>query len=247
TGQTTDPRFVGELIRLIREKTSMNVDISVVESDASAMICKYAFKMLGYEKIAEKCKVKLVNLSKEEAIPADITVRGKTFRFMVPKIIREADVKINVSKIKYTIRGIELTCCLKNIYGCNPYPKKFKYHEMLTETIVALNKLMKFDLCIVDGNIVSGIHPRKLGLVMASQDAVALDSVAAEIAGLNPKKIEYLRLAEKEGLGKTSFIPRGEPIEYFKARYPKKDFKKKLMSKAYVFLVLTGLNKKLGI
>ncbi|MBS7646622.1 DUF362 domain-containing protein [Candidatus Bathyarchaeota archaeon] len=247
TGQTTDPKLVAELIRLIREETSKDVNISIVESDASAMICKYAFRMLGYEKLAENCNVKLVNLSEEEASPADVTIGGKTFRFMVPKIIRKADVKINVPKIKYTLRGIELTCALKNIYGCNPYPKKFKYHEMLAETIVALNKLMKFDLHIVDGNIVSGIHPRKLGLVMASQDPVSLDTAAAEIAGLKPKKIEYLQLAEKEGLGRALYIPKGTPIKYFKSRYPKKDFKKKLMDKAYAFLIFTGLNKKLGI
>jgi len=247
TGQTTDPRFVAELIRLIREQTSKDMDISIVESDASAMICKYAFRMLGYEKLAEKYRIKLVNLSEEEASPADVVVRGKTFRFMVPKIIHEADVKINVPKIKYAMKGIELTCALKNIYGCNPFPKKFKYHGMLAETIVALNKIMKFDLCIVDGNIVSGIHPRKLGLVMVSQDPVALDTAAAEIAGLNPKRIEYLQLAEREGLGKASYIPKGTLMKYFKSRYPKKDFKKKLMDKAYAFLIFTGLNKKLGI
>lgn len=247
TGQTTDPRLIAELIRLIREKVSEDVNIFIVESDASAMICKYTFKMLGYEKLAEKYNVKLVNLSNDESSPADVTVKGKTFRLMVPKIIREADVRINVPKIKYTTEGIDLTCALKNIFGCNPDPKKFKHHRMLSETIVALNKLMKFDLCIVDGNIVSGAHPRKIELIMASQDPVALDTAAAEIAGLKPKKIEYLQLAEKEGLGKALYISRGEPIEYFKTKYPRKDFKKKLMGKAYTFLALTGLNKKLGI
>lgn len=247
TGQTTDPRFIAKLIELIREKVSPNVNISIVESDASAMICKYAFRMLGYEKLAEKYNVKLVNLSRESCNPVQVTVGEKVFRFMLPKIILEADLKINVPKIKYTMRGIELTCALKNIYGCNPYPKKFKYHGILAETIVALNKIMRFDLCIIDGYIVSGIHPRKLGLVMAGQDPVAIDAAAAEIAGLNPKKIKYLRLAEKEGIGRISYIPRGVPINYFKSRYPRKDFKKKLMGKAYAVLLLTGLGEKLGL
>ena len=247
TGQTTNPRFIAELIELINENLSKHVNISIVESDASAMICKYAFRMLGYEKLAEKYNVKLVNLSKESCNPVQVTVGEKVFRFMVPKIILEADLKINVPKIKYTMRGIELTCALKNIYGCNPYPKKFKYHGILVETIVALNKIMRFDLCIIDGYIVSGIHPRKLGLVMAGQDPVAIDAAAAEIAGLNPKKIKYLRLAEKEGIGRISYIPRGVPINYFKSRYPRKDFKKKLMGKAYAVLLLTGLGKKLGL
>ncbi len=247
TGQTTDPRFIARLIELIREKVSPNVNISIVESDASAMICKYAFRMLGYEKLAEKYNVKLVNLSKEPCSSVQVTVGEKVFHFMVPKIIQEADLKISVPKIKYTMRGIELTCALKNIYGCNPYPKKFKYHGILAETIVALNKIMRFDLCIIDGYIVSGIRPRKLCLVMAGQDPVAIDAAAAEIAGLNPKKIKYLRLAEKEGLGKISYMPRGVSIDYFKSRYPRKDFKKKLMGKAYAALLLTGLGKKLGL
>jgi uncharacterized protein (DUF362 family) len=45
TGQTTDPRFVAALINLIRDEISSSVEISIVESDASAMKCKYAFRM----------------------------------------------------------------------------------------------------------------------------------------------------------------------------------------------------------
>jgi uncharacterized protein (DUF362 family) len=248
TGQTTDPKFVAALINLIRNKTSSNTDISIVESDASAMKCKYAFKMLGYEKLAKNYDVNLVNLSSEDLYErVNVTVGKYTFRISIPKTIQDADLKINVPKIKYTIREIELTCALKNIYGCNPYPKKFKYHPMLAETIVALNKVMRFDLCIVDGNIVSGIQPRRLGLVMASIDPVAIDAAAAEIAELNPKKIRYLQLAEKEGIGNISYIPKGVPINYFKSRYPRKDFKKKLMGKAYAALLLTGLGEKLGL
>jgi uncharacterized protein (DUF362 family) len=247
TGQTTDPKFIAALINLIRNKTSSTTNISILESDASAMKCKYAFKMLGYERLARNYNVKLVNLSEDSCSPVYVTINQIKFRFLVPKTIQDADLKMNVPKIKYTMRGIELTCALKNIYGCNPYPKKFRYHQMLAETIVALNKIMRFDLHIVDGNIVSGIQPRKLGLVMASRNPVAIDAATAEIAGLNPRRIKYLQLAEKEGIGKISYIPRGVPINYFKTRYPRKDFKKKLMGKAYAALLLTRLGEKLGI
>ena len=98
TGQTTDPRFIATLIELINENLSKHVNISIVESDASAMICKYAFRMLGYEKLAEKYNVKLVNLSKESCNPVQVTVGEKVFHFMVPKVIQEADLKINVPK-----------------------------------------------------------------------------------------------------------------------------------------------------
>jgi len=58
TGQTTDPKFVAAIIQILRKKISPEVDISIVESDASAMKCKYAFKFLGYEKIAERARAR---------------------------------------------------------------------------------------------------------------------------------------------------------------------------------------------
>ena len=247
TGQTTDPRFTAGLIQLIREKTANDVDISIVESDASAMRCNYAFRMLGYEKLAKDHNVRLVNLSAHSYDKTRVMAGGQSFEIMVPHIIQKADLKINVPKIKYTMEKIELTCALKNIFGCNPYPKKFKYHPRLGEAIIAMNKAMKFDLHIIDGNIVSGIQPRRLGLVMASKDPVAIDFAAAKIAGMNPNRIKYLQLASKEGLGNKSFIPRGIPINYFKERYPKKNINKKLMAKAYSLATRAGLTKMIGV
>lgn len=247
TGQTTDPRFVAALIDVLREQISPDVNISIVESDASAMKCKYAFKMLGYERLANNYNVNLINLSEDPYETVHVTAGKYSFKIMVPKTIQEADLKINVPKIKYTMEPIKLTCALKNIFGCNPYPKKFKYHSKLGEAIVAINKVMKFNLYIIDGIIVSGIQPRRLGLVMASTDPVAIDTAAAKIAGLNPKTIKYLQLAKKEGLGNTAFIPKGGSLERFKSQYPRKSLQTKLMSKAYSIVVRTGLSKKLGL
>jgi len=247
TGQTTDPRFVGALIDVIRSKTSANVEISIVESDASAMKCKHAFKMLGYEKLAQDYNVKLVNLSEDKNDIVQVMVGGNPFRLKVPQTIQNADLKINVPKIKYTLEEIKITCALKNIFGCNPYRKKFHLHPKLGEMIVALNKAMRFDLCIIDGNIVSGIAPRRLGLVMASKDPVAIDVAAAKIAGLNPRTIRYLQLARKEGLGNTSLITKGVPLEYFKERYPRKDFKKRLMAQAFDVAIRLKLSRRLGL
>jgi len=247
TGQTTDPKFVAALIDLIRERISTDTNISIVESDASAMTCKYAFKMLGYEKLAQDYNVKLINLSEDKNGIIEVMAGGEAFRLKVPQTIQNADLKINIPKIKYTMENIKITCALKNIFGCNPYPKKFRYHPKLEQAIVAINKAMKFDLCLIDGIIVSGIQPRKLGLVMASKDPVAIDVAAAEVAGVNPRTIRYIQLASREGLGNTEFIPKGEPLDYFKDRYPKKNLKGKMMSKVYSLAVNTGLGKRLGL
>ena len=56
TGQVTDPNFVSAIIDVLRERFSSDIEISDVESDASAMRCKYAFRMLGYDKRAKEKK-----------------------------------------------------------------------------------------------------------------------------------------------------------------------------------------------
>lgn len=247
TGQTTDPRFVAALIDVLREKASPDVDISIVESDASAMKCKYAFKFLGYERLSQEYKVRLVNLSEEKCEPFEVTAGGHSFHVMVPCIIQNADLRINVTKIKYAMEKIKITCALKNIFGCNPYPKKFKYHSKLNEAIVAINKAMNFDLCLIDSNIAYGSQVRRMGLLMASQNSVAIDTAAAIIAGVNPNTMGYIKLAHKEGLGDMHFVPTGLPIDYFKARYPRKDARKKLMSKAFNIVTMLKLGRRLGL
>ena len=94
TGYTTDPKFVASLIDVLREQISPKVQIYIVESDASAMKCKYAFKMLGYENLARAYNVSLVNLSREKSVKVATRVGDLSFSFMVPEIISKADLKI---------------------------------------------------------------------------------------------------------------------------------------------------------
>jgi len=112
---------------------------------------------------------------------------------------------------------------------------------------VAINEAIKFDICLVDGNVVTGSGVKGLGLVMASEDPVAIDSAAARIAGINPYSIRYLKLASKAGLGNINFGARGMPIRYFKERYPRRTAKSKLMSKAFELVSILNLGGKLGL
>jgi uncharacterized protein (DUF362 family) len=247
TGYTTDPNFVASVAAILRRNISKDVKIDVVEADASAMKCKYAFKMLGYEKMAQRHNLNLVNLSEDECRKANVTVNDHNFKFMMPSTIEKADLLINVTKMKYTMRSVKITCAMKNIFGCNPYPQKYRYHEILHEVIVALNKLMKFDLNLIDGNIVQGEGARRLGLVMASDDIVAMDAACAKIMGIPYRKIKYLRIAEKENVGTPNFIAKGTPIEYFAARFPRHSYFTIVKDQVFYYLAKFGLTSKLGI
>jgi uncharacterized protein (DUF362 family) len=247
TGQTTTPRFVAELIDLLRQQISLAVDIAIVESDASAMRCKYAFRMLGYEKLAKEKNVRLINLTEEPSASTDVACNGNVYNFQIPKIITETDLKINIAHIKYMVDPVKLTCAMKNVFGCNPTPKKFRYHSDLGNVIVALNKAMPFDLCLIDNNIAAGVQPRRMGLVMASEDPVAIDVAAARIAWLNPNKIPYFRLAEQEGVGNRTFVAKGEPLETFRALYPKVTLNMKVRARLKKTLIKVGLGRRLGL
>lgn len=242
TGHTTNPNFVAALIELLRDKISPDVKISIVESDASAMKCKYSFPFLGYNKIAKHYNVELKNLSRDNGKKLDVSIGGESFTFIMPQTIAEAELKINIPKIKY-MTATKITCALKNIFGCNPDPLKYKYHTKLDETIIALNKIMNFDLCLLDGIMVAGSHTRKLDLIMASQDPVAFDSAAAKIAGVKPMSVEHIMLAYKEGLGNIHYISRGANPELFAEKYPKRKMKDNVLSFAYKLATKSGLLK----
>ncbi|MGB9914291.1 MAG: DUF362 domain-containing protein [Candidatus Bathyarchaeales archaeon] len=244
TGQTTDPLFVAALIALLREEICRDLEIHIVESDASAMKCKHAFRYLGYEKLAKEYDVNLVNLSEVEAEKVRIKVKSEFFEFLVPKVIRDADLRVNVPKMKY-MNSTKISAALKNIFGCNPYRRKFEYHSNCSEVIVALNKVMPFNLHILDGLTVCGSKALRLGLVMASQDPVAIDAAVANIMSFNSKSVYHLNLAEKEGLGKTNFVVKGVNLDYFKKRFPKKRLSEKVILLGYRVACKLGLDKRL--
>lgn len=246
TGQTTDPAFIGALVDVLREVIDSDARISIVESDASAMKCKYVFRFLGFDTLARRYNVDLINLSEEEYEDVKVKAGNYSFHLTIPRIIQNADLRINVPKLKYSNKELGISCAMKNLYGCTSYPKKYKLHPRLGEAIVAINKTIPFGLCLLDGNIVLGARTSRLGLVMASQDPVAFDAASARIAGLNPNKIEYLRLAKKDGLGTSAFGERGVPLDYFRGGYPKKNISLKLKNEALRLLIRAGLRARLG-
>jgi uncharacterized protein (DUF362 family) len=219
TGETTDPRLVSAVIDYIRMKIGNDVKITVAEADASAMKTRYAFRILGYDKLCEKKNVQLVNLSEGEIIQKQVKVNGRELKLPVNDILLKADLIINVPKLK-SHNFVGITCALKNIFGAISKPRKYSYHEIISDVIVGVNKIVKSDLVIVDGLIVHGSGTKKLGAILASNDPLANDLKAAEIMGFNPKKVPYLTLAIKEKIGQVN------KIELIESNIRLKDLKK---------------------
>jgi len=226
TGETTDPRVISAVIDYIRQKVNDNAHIIIAEADASAMRTKYAFKMLGYEKLGQIKSVMLTNLSEGNIANKEVVVRNKKFTLAVNRVLLDSDLIINVPKLKHH-RVTGITCALKNMFGAIATPRKYVYHDELSDVIVGINKLVKSNIVIVDGIIALGRYPQKMGVLMGSNNALAADFVAAKILGYNPKRITYLSLAEKEGIGdfnNINLIEDNVRLKEIKNSFPKQNY-----------------------
>lgn len=205
TGETTDPRVVSAVIDYVRMKVGKSVNISIAEADASAMKTKYAFKVLQYDKLSQTKNVNLVNLSEGNITDTKVKVLEKEFALPINNLFSQADLVINVPKLKtHNLMGV--TCALKNMFGAISKPRKYSYHSILPYAIVGANKLVRSHIVVVDGVVSYGAYPKKLGVVIAGDNPLATDFIAAEIMGFNPRRIQYLKMAEREQIGQTRNI-----------------------------------------
>ena len=223
TGTTVDPFIIKCLVDWLLQNYDIKT-ITIGEADATELNVDVAFKVLGWENTFNQYpNVRLLNLTKDEKV--SIELNGLYFKNLkMSKSYMESDILISVGKLKtHTMTGI--TCILKNQYGVNPVKYKAQYHLNLDDVICDLNMVRLPDLCLVDGIVamegagpVSGI-PNPLGLLIAGNDAVAVDHACAKIMEFNPNKISHITLAVKQRLGSTDYEVFGERIEDVRVKF----------------------------
>jgi uncharacterized protein (DUF362 family)/NAD-dependent dihydropyrimidine dehydrogenase PreA subunit len=130
----------------------------------------------------------------------------------ISRAVLEADVIISLPKFK--THGLTvITCAIKNSFGFLPGAQKAKLHKAaggpgpFHDVIVDCFRLRVPDLIIVDavigmeGNGPASPDLRDINLILASDNAVALDAVIAQMMGLAPERLRFLRRAKELGLG----------------------------------------------
>ncbi len=128
------------------------------------------------------------------------------------RIVLEADIIISLPKFK--THGLTvITGALKNSYGFLPGAQKAKLHqaagspERFHEVVVEVFRLRVPDFFLVDavvgmeGNGPASPDLREVGLILASDNAVALDAVMATMMGCEPGLLRFLQKAREMGLG----------------------------------------------
>jgi len=130
----------------------------------------------------------------------------------VSSAVLEADIVISVPKFK--THGLTvLSGAIKNSYGILPGALKGLLHKRagnpvaFQHMVLDVFKLRVPDLFIMDaivgmqGNGPASRDLRYIGLIMASDNAIAMDAVMAKMVGLAPSSLPVLVLAAEQGLG----------------------------------------------
>lgn len=199
------------VLRAVVEKVETMGPASIVVGDNPGVFSyganEESFRMAGLMDTAKGYYQNIGNESLQVAFNPDFLPTVS-----VSKIVLETDVIISLPKFK--THGLTvMTGAIKNSYGVLPGAQKAKLHKAagsphrFHEMLVDVFRLRPPELFIMDavigmeGNGPASRDLREIGLILASDNAVAMDAVVATMMGCDPGRLRFLQKAEEAGLG----------------------------------------------
>jgi uncharacterized protein (DUF362 family) len=207
----TDPRLIEALVAHLAGLGAR--EIVLAEGTSHNRDAEDLFRRAGYEALARRQGVRLVDLNYDDLTPVKcVNPRATLLReIALPRTIGEADILISVPKLKtHKLAGITLS--LKNMFGILPgmvygWPKNTLHWNGIPLSICEINGTVKTHYTVVDGVVgMEGHGPimgtaRKAGVLVMGDNALAVDGTAARVMGVDPTRVDYLAMAQKLRLG----------------------------------------------
>jgi len=222
----TDPRLIEALVLHIGELGAR--EIVLAEGTSHNRDSEDLFRRAGYEALAKRRGIRLVDLNYDDVTPVRCVNPKATLlrEIAVPRTIGTSEVLISVPKMKtHKLAGITLS--MKNMFGILPgmvygWPKNTLHWNGIPLSICEINGTVKTHYSIVDGVVgMEGHGPimgtaRKVGVLIMGDNALAVDATAARVMGIEPGRVDYLAMAHRLRLG--SLRPddigvAGEPVD----------------------------------
>ncbi len=205
----THPEVVRAMVALVKKAGGKPV---IGDSPALGSALKVAAKC-GIGDVAKRDGVKVVDFNRP--VDVDNPAETKFKKFKIDRTILESDVIINMPKLK-THGQMTLTLGVKNIFGVVPGTRKSQWHLAagadrmnFARMLVDLYRKVSPQLTLLDGivgmegNGPQSGDPKKLGVIAAAEDAVALDAVICEMLGLKRDLMPTSMAAEEMGVGQS--------------------------------------------
>ena len=127
----------------------------------------------------------------------------------LPSTVLQADLIVSLAKMK-THHWAGATLSMKNFFGLVPgsiygWPKNQLHQIGIDRSIAELHRILPKSFAIVDGIVgmegngpIQGV-PKQAGVLIMGSDLVAVDATCCRIMGIEPSRIEYLRLTAERG------------------------------------------------
>ena len=203
----THPSVVRAAIRALERRGAGRVLVGDNSGMRAYGSNEHAARVAG---ILEAAGERFVNLGASPVATAVQSAFAETLAFS--REVLEADLVINLPKMKTHV-ATGITGAVKNTFGHLVGGEKTRLHreargpENFARAVVDVFAVRPPDLSILDAVVAmegqgpSGGRPRMVGRILASDNAVALDSCMAAMMGLRPATVPTLRIAAARGLG----------------------------------------------
>jgi uncharacterized protein (DUF362 family)/NAD-dependent dihydropyrimidine dehydrogenase PreA subunit len=209
---TTNPSFVKAIVRMVQEAGGIPVVGDSPGGRNTGKAYSDLLKRTGIQKVIDETGCGVVNFDESEVeITSDDARSFK--KFTVAKAVLDADKVICLPKLK-THQLIYYTGAVKLLFGYITGLRKTQYHlntgknvdtfaELLMDIYVSLTPTINIMDAVVGMEGAGPQHgdPKKVGLVIASKSAPALDYVAASIIGFEPMIIPTVKNAFERSIG----------------------------------------------
>jgi len=245
-GVVTSPELLSELVGQLRDG---NNEVVVGESDGFNYPCNSAFEKTGIEAAVKKAGGSVINLSEDKVVKVKFAVNSSPIKeLLLSKTVLDADATVDLPLMK-THEFTMYSGAIKNLFGCIPSNRRIYLHPYLPEVFYRLYTIIKPQLTIMDARI--GIEgngptkgkPVKMDLVLTSNDALAVDIIAAKIMQLNWKQTYLNYIAKKTSLQEEAITLRGLQVKEVARRFelPRIDLPVKAQMEIYQHEYLTKL------
>lgn len=213
----THPEIFRAVVQIVKEHGGTPV---MVESPAFQPLNK-VMKKTGYDRIVteEGCEV----ADTKETSVLYHKGAGKYRRFELASALFDADIVLNLPKFK-THSITYITGAVKNLFGFIHGLNKSQWHikartkddfadfllDLYSALLNAFERPKRY-IHIMDAIIGmegegpgSAGDPKKIGALLISEDAVAVDSIAVNLVGLDKSRVKTITFGVQRGLGTAS-------------------------------------------
>ncbi len=214
SGVVTNPQVVAAAIDAFRAAGA--AEVAVGESPITGIRTEEAFEQSGIAAVARERNCRCIDMDRRDPLELAVHEGTAISKLKVCADLFDYDIIVSIPVMKTHMHTV-VTLSVKNMKGCLWRRSKVDLHMLprlpfssdksLNIAIADMASVLRPHLAIIDGTVgMEGLgpsagEPKPLDLVIAGDDAVAADSIACTLMGIDPKTVPHLRIIGERGYG----------------------------------------------